>query len=338
MDSYEINRIDLEVLDEDGVSQEFREKVETFVIEINHKLNSEHQYSDMHGEKGWQVFYVYKEIIQYFANYESDEKFNFFRGQTNSWELTPSLFRDDYSSLAKCFEETYFKIAAEYPNEIEYYGYSSDNIMKRAQQLSMMQHYGLPTSLVDITRNPYIALQFMVGTFNTTEVSTMRFDLFKIDEVEHAKKNIFIDVIKYSKNKRITAQKGDFLDFDYIYDIKETDIKKIDRIVVDLIVDDPLEKENQESNLNADNDLFKNVLFDEDSDYETFFDFTKQSFANDSQKEKDKQLAVIEMIHKEINKKLKEYFYLEKNLYPDFFSRIQYLAKRFRDEKKKINF
>ena len=74
-----------------------------------------------------------------------------YRGQGNkNWKLIPGVMRnrEDYLN-----EELYIKeCLRQYPEEFEH--------MKKIDMLIKMQHYGAPTRLLDLTRNPMIALYF----------------------------------------------------------------------------------------------------------------------------------------------------------------------------------
>lgn len=75
--------------------------------------------------------------------------FTFFRGQANShWNLSPSLYR---KGLFNCESTLLTQIKHVCPNEIP---------TNRFDALVKMQHYGMPTRLLDTTTNPLVALYF----------------------------------------------------------------------------------------------------------------------------------------------------------------------------------
>lgn len=83
----------------------------------------------------------------------------FFRGQSNkSWDIRPSIFRNDLISVEHKIIRT---ATARVPQEFR-------ECTSAFEELTKLQHYGLPTRLLDITMNPLVALYF--ACLPTTEV------------------------------------------------------------------------------------------------------------------------------------------------------------------------
>lgn len=82
-----------------------------------------------------------------------------FRGQRfYGWPTKPKIFRDDVG-LYKSEDLAVRDIVSIHPNEFE-----SDKTM--FDRLVRMQHFGLPTRLVDVTTNPLVALWFATEKSN----------------------------------------------------------------------------------------------------------------------------------------------------------------------------
>lgn len=75
----------------------------------------------------------------------------FFRGQCNNlWDIRPSIFRDSLISVEHKIIQT---AKARVPEEFR-------SCISPFEELTKLQHYGLPTRLLDITMNPLVALYF----------------------------------------------------------------------------------------------------------------------------------------------------------------------------------
>jgi hypothetical protein len=105
-----------------------------------------------------------------------------FRGQANAiWELESSLerlLRTKWSSDAVEKYEEYSVF--QFKSKFHIYGGSSIDVDdNKLSWLSVMQHYGLPTRLLDFSLSPYIALYFALEDYDFSEKND--FSLFCID-------------------------------------------------------------------------------------------------------------------------------------------------------------
>lgn len=319
------------------------------------KLNKKISDSDFN----WNIFYLYKEIIQILK----EIGFNYFRGQNDDWELVPSvlrynLYKDDVSQK---FALEYKKISEKFEN-IKYYDLeelkNTETDMtgffeKRNTELGILQHYGFPTPLLDITQNPYVALLFMCSDSHNNNGSK-RFDAFNIDEERHSKNNIFSLSYIDKRNKRINVQRGEFLDFSKFNELNEID--KADHISIviqyddisgfdeylseylDLVLDQrPSSTEKIQSRISEIENKYQFNIFDrkkvtsiiESNNNDIKISFIYFLYLNIKNYTSS---GIYKYINEDLKNKLNEFEYHESDLYPDMEKQLEYMESKYRKD------
>lgn len=85
---------------------------------------------------------------------DAEPLFKCYRGQRDAiWPNIPGLFRSDLTSLADSEKRAVRDLVSVHPGE-----FAPDETM--FDRLVRMQHFGLPTRLMDVSQNPLVALYF----------------------------------------------------------------------------------------------------------------------------------------------------------------------------------
>lgn len=287
------------------------------------------------GRASWQIFYLYKELLQTLLS--SDLNFNYFRGQADDYPLLPGVLRPETTKYyLRNFENIYKRLSFEFPDMVNYTKLvDEESISCRESDLSLLQHFGLKTSLLDITRNPYIGMLFMLRDI-IDKYKEPTLYLFKINDSwnDDDKLNLFTEVKKSHVNDRILAQKGAFLNFEKAI-LNKSGAKEVEVIPYVKIVL-RLESEKYKNDIDEQFrilDTLKNNknLKDIVNDTEKFYNLLeKVTYIKDHMDEVQKKC--LQHINDELSQKLYEFYYTKEDMFPDFENRIKYLSTKYKDE------
>ena len=337
--SYKIDNLEL-IADDNFGNKKILEAVKKSKGEIESDIIS---YRD-NNNKEWNLFYLYKEFIQKLGG-----NFNYYRGQCSDWKMFPGIIRDDVNpKLRDNFESIYQDVMYRYPDVIKYYQPVASNkvISKREQQLAHLQHYGMKTSLVDITENPYIALLFMVSDTSKDKFRNAIIDFYAINQSLHTEYNIFSRVKMLKSNSRLIAQKGAFFNFDKIV-LRNlaTQTTKIPLVRLQLNFNfqelERAKKLHEKSNYDLqiltkkinENGKKDDINIDDLSNL-----FDKQKIVRKLEQEIESldeyfKDILLDSIRYQIKSKLSEYHYVESELFPDLYKYIGYTQAEYDSEK-----
>lgn len=226
------------------------------------------------------------------------------------------------------FERIYRKLAYEFPEKINYTEFNgADCITNREYDLSLLQHYGLKTALLDITKNPYIAMLFMIKE-NIREYTEPTLYLFNINELLEKDETLFTEVRKNKTNERILAQKGAFLNYEKTL-LKNNNYEKIPYIKIILRFDDAVYEKLLENEIKVYENLKKYSKEHGHKDFESFVDHDLSELNKQLDSIEEYKVVSLKNILEDLENKLKEYCYTKEEMFPDFENRIRYLSNKY---------
>ena len=134
-----------------------------------------------------------------------EELFNFFRNCSNShafrghlsseWKIESSLVRSTLNIDKSTYYELEDTACSDFKSKFNIYGDPKDKPESKLGWLSMMQHYGAPTRLIDFSTSPYVALCFIIE--NLSPYSLKDNINFSIYSLNYSRLNeIFLDELK----------------------------------------------------------------------------------------------------------------------------------------------
>lgn len=138
-----------------------------------------------------------------------------FRGQASKqWKIEPSILRNGNENISRNFSRILEEAKSFYPNEF------SDS---KFENLAKLQHYGIPTILLDVSFNALVSLYFAVQDSGHNNgcvfackipVSNMKIGYENISDNNSEKKMILVKPTESNLNIRIHSQAGAFLYLD----------------------------------------------------------------------------------------------------------------------------
>ena len=170
----------------------------------------------------------YAEFISQIEQLYTDSGVDYvFRGEAEyegfvKWQLIPRIFRN-YAGKRYKENDLINAVINKFPSEFS----NASNVL---EILLKMQHYEIPTRLIDITYNPYIALYFALSELKKKESQKIKTAyIYIIDKDKLECKNIYSESLLYqSIIARLSEEdRESFINLTYQYYIARTVIHKL---------------------------------------------------------------------------------------------------------------
>lgn len=152
----------------------------------------------------------FEELNKAFQKYNKESNRWVFRGQADiSWKLIPKVGRHGFNiSLDKSFFESWKRRAREFTDT----DYTND-----WDWLTLAQHHGLPTRLLDWSVNPLVAAFFAIDDEEVGDVDAVIYAYKTLNYISKSDKEDpfenFVDIVKFKPSgitQRLTRQHGVF--------------------------------------------------------------------------------------------------------------------------------